>query len=56
MSYHRTLEEVEKDLASNEVIENTECPECGGIIVTNYGPGMSCTFCVDCSYNIYDYD
>ena len=28
-----------------------KCPECGGILVTNYGEGISCTFCVDCDYN-----
>lgn len=33
-----------------------KCPECGGILVTNYGEGISCTFCVDCDYNEYDYD
>ena len=33
-----------------------KCPECGGILVTNYGDGISCTFCVDCDYNEYDYD
>lgn len=53
---HKTLEDVEKELAPHEVIEDVTCPVCGGIIVTNYGPCISCTFCVDCSYNIYDYD
>ena len=33
-----------------------KCPECGGILVTNFGAGISCTFCVDCDYNDYDYD
>ena len=33
-----------------------KCPECGGILVTNYGEGISCTFCVDCDYNEYDYE
>lgn len=33
-----------------------KCPECGGILVTNYGDGISCTFCVDCDYNEYDYE
>ena len=35
---------------------NGKCPECGGILVTNFGAGISCTFCVDCDYNDYDYD
>ena len=33
-----------------------KCPECGGILVTNYGDGISCTFCVDGDYNEYDYE
>lgn len=35
---------------------NGKCPECGGILVTNFGADISCTFCVDCGYNDYDYD
>ena len=35
---------------------NGKCPECGGILVTNFGAGISCTFCVDCDYDDYDYD
>lgn len=35
---------------------NGICPVCRGILVTNCGPGISCTFCVDCDYNDYDYD
>lgn len=23
---------------------NGKCPECGGILVTNFGAGISCTF------------
>lgn len=26
------------------------CPDCGGILVTDFGASMSCTFCVDCDY------
>lgn len=33
---------------------NGKCHECGGILVTNFGDGISCTFCVDCDYNDYD--
>ena len=32
------------------------CPDCGGILVTDFGASMSCTFCVDCDYEEYDYD
>ena len=53
---HKTEEEVKKDLGKSEVIEEKKCPECGGILVTNYGAGISCTFCVDCDYDDYDYD
>ena len=52
----QTYEEVKKGLGKNEVIENLRCPECGGILVTNCGDGISCTFCVDCGYDEYDYD
>lgn len=45
---HKPEEEVEKSLGKNEVIEDDRnCPKCHGILVTNYGPGISCTFCVD---------
>ena len=54
---HKTMKEVRKVIGESEVIEEEErCPQCGGIMVTNYGPGISCTFCVDCDYNDYDYD
>jgi ssDNA-binding Zn-finger/Zn-ribbon topoisomerase 1 len=46
-------------LGENEVLEeNQKCPECGGQLITNYGPGISCTFCTneECNYNDYDYD
>ena len=54
---HQTYEEAKKGLGRNEMIEEeNRCPECGGILVTNYGEMISCTFCVDCGYNEYDYD
>lgn len=31
-----------EDLYNNS--EAGKCPECGGILVTNYGDGISCTF------------
>ena len=53
---HKSKDEVEKSLGDSEIIEeNEKCPKCKGIMVTNYGPGISCTFCVDCGYNEYDY-
>lgn len=52
----KSIEEVKKGLGKSEVIEESRCPECGGILVTNYGPRISCTFCVECDYNEYDYD
>ena len=35
---------------------NGKCPECGGILVTSFGAGISCTVCVDCDYEDCDYD
>lgn len=44
------------ELGQNEVLEDDySCPKCGGQLVTNYGLGIECTFCLDCSYNEYDY-
>ena len=43
-----------EDLYSNS--DAGKCHECGGILVTNCGEGMSCTFCVDCDYNEYNYE
>jgi len=42
-------------LAKNEVLEKDTCAECGGQLITNYGMGISCTFCIDCGNNDYDY-
>lgn len=42
-------------LGRNEVIEEYRCPKSGGILVTNFGPGIEVTFCVDCDYDDYDY-
>ena len=53
--FHKTINEVKKRLGKSEMIEEERCPQCGGIMVTNYGPGISCTFCVDCGKNDYDY-
>lgn len=52
----KTENEVRKNLGKSEVIEEKKCPECGGILVTKYGHGISCTFCVDCDYDDYNYD
>jgi len=44
-------------LGENEILEDhIECPDCGGQLITNYGPGISCTFCTSCNYSDYDYD
>ena len=53
---HKTEAEVKKNLGKSERIEENKCPDCGGILVTSYGVGISCTCCVDCGYNDYDYD
>lgn len=52
----KTREEILKDLRDNQKIEEEKCPYCGGILVTNFGSGISCTFCVDCGMDEYDYD
>lgn len=53
---HKTRDEVIKSLSDHEFIaENRTCPECGGIIVSNCGPGVEVDFCVDCDYDDYDY-
>lgn len=52
----KTMEEVKKTLDSSETIREICCPKCGGILVTKDGPGISCTFCVECDYDEYDYD
>lgn len=52
----KSIEEIKKFLGENEVIEEEKCPVCGGILITNYGYEISCTFCVDCGYNEYDYE
>jgi len=56
MSKHKTLKEVKKNLGDSELIEKTKCPKCGGILVTSYGIDISCTLCVDCTFNEYDYN
>lgn len=37
---------------------NTRCPQCGGILIAKFGPGISVEFCAeyDCDYEEYDYD
>lgn len=53
MDNHKTKRELK--LGKDEVLEDETCPKCGGLLVTNYGQDISCTFCVDCDYNEYDY-
>lgn len=52
----KTENEVRKNLGKSEVVEEKRCPNCGGILVTKFGHGISCTLCVDCDYDDYDYD
>ena len=40
----------------NEHKQNYPCPDCGGDLITNFGPGISITFCPKCSYSDTDYD
>ena len=37
---------------------DVRCPKCGGILITNFGSGVSVEFCAedDCAYEDYDYD
>ena len=33
------------------------CPKCGGILIANFGAGISVEFCAEgCGYEDYDYD
>lgn len=52
----KTKNQVKKEFPDC-IILKTRCPECGGILVTNYGP-ISTTICVEdnCYYTDYDYD
>lgn len=45
--------EIENDEGEEE---HEKCPICGGKLVTSYGPGISCTICVRCGNDEYDYD
>ena len=46
----------EEMLGDNEILVDWKCPECGGDIITNYGPGISISFCTHCGYEDEDYD
>lgn len=46
----------ENELFGDGINEDAKCPNCGGILITSYGAGISCTFCADCDYNDYDYE
>lgn len=37
---------------------NNRCPKCGGILIANFGAGISVEFCAEdnCDYEDYDYD
>ena len=53
---HLSKEEVKLRINDDEEIEEYECEECGGIMVTSYGNGINLTYCVDCGHTEYDYD
>ena len=39
-----------------KVFEGTRCPKCGGILIANFGAGISVEFCAEgCGYEDYDY-
>lgn len=60
MIIHKQKSEIK--LSKSEVFtediypKSGKCAKCNGILVTNYGNGISCTFCVDCGDTEYDYD
>lgn len=56
MKRHKTLDEVQNEIGNNELIEEKRCLKCGGILVTIFGYGISCTFCVDCGNSDCIYD
>ena len=37
---------------------NNRCPQCGGLLIANFGAGISVEFCAEdnCDYEDYDYD
>ena len=37
---------------------NEEVPQCGGLLIANFGAGISVEFCAEdnCDYEDYDYD
>lgn len=53
---HKAYKYVKGKLLKCEEILDYKCPKCKGILVINYGPGISYTRCVDCDYDEYDYD
>lgn len=47
-------EEFVEDIREN----NNRCPKCGGLLIANFGAGISVEFCAEsnCDYEDYDYD
>ena len=47
-------EEFVEDIRDND----TRCPKCGGILIANFGEGISVEFCAEdnCDYEDYDYE
>ena len=56
MKKKKSMSQVRKEYPGLH-IEDIRCPNCGGILVTEYGP-ISITICAedDCLYSDYDYD
>ncbi len=38
-------------IGPNECKADYPCPRCGGDLITNYGPGISITFCEKCNFS-----
>lgn len=47
-------EEFVEDIREN----NNRCSKCGGLLIANFGTGISVEFCAEsnCDYEDYDYD
>ena len=52
------LKEIELGLAPHEHITDYKCPQCGGTIIRNCGPGIIIDFCLNpkCDYEDTDYE
>jgi len=55
-SHYETVNGRRTLLGPTEMVEDEKCPECGADLITNYGPGISITWCEKCGYSFTDYD